>query len=79
MILILFLNFEIIPQLFIGSLCQQSFLGMHVTNNQIFEYSMNFGSKNEFQITLLLTTIKIDQEFWSCLFWSKFFERTTPI
>ena len=38
-----------------------------VTNNQIFEYLMTFGCKNEFQITLLLMNIKFDQKIWSCL------------
>ena len=28
---------------------------------------MTFGSKNEFQITLLFTNIKFDQKIWSCL------------
>ena len=27
---------------------------------------MNFGSKNEFQITLLLTYIKVEPKIWSC-------------
>ena len=38
-----------------------------VTNIRKFAYSMTFGSKNEFQITLLLTNIKFEQKIWSCL------------
>ena len=38
-----------------------------VTNIQKFDCSMTFCSKNEFQITLLLTNIKFKQKIWSCL------------
>ena len=38
-----------------------------VTNNRIYDYSMTFGWKNKFQLTLLIMNIKLDQKIWSCV------------